>query len=300
MKLGILVVYLVSKENEKLLDIHFEHIEKNTTSEYTIYANVNMTSENVLSKFNNPNIKIIENKDYIGANIGLRSTLELTHYAEPLIEYAISDGMTHIAMMHPDSFPVKEGWEAILAKQLTNNTVLISIFPAMSSIMFFHKNFYLKYNPRLLPLSKDMKTSMYKNFVKSINAENLLEPGMGYAYLAYKNNLKWKILKRSNNGEDHYHYGSIFEDLVFHLGAAEHEDRSFTGGKEKEFIPSIKKIFGKILSPVIKEKIKVSKFRAFLRPEIKTHQRSYVTVKERLYTDSCIPSEQVGAISLLD
>ena len=285
MKLGIIVVYLVSPENEQLFDIHLKQIKKNTVSDYVIYANINMLSNNVLLKFNKPNIKTIKNLNYIGPNEGLRSTFELSHYAEPLIEYAIRDGMTHIVMMHPDSFPVKEGWDQILARQLTSKTVLISIFPAMSASMFFHKKFYLKYHPRLLPSSKDIKTPSYKEFVKSINAENLLEPGMGYAYEIYKRKLKWEILARSNKGEDHYHFGSIFKDLVFHLGASEHKDRSFTNYQEQNFIPSIKRTFGKILSPIIKEKIKTSKLQEFLRPEIKMHQYYHSTVKESLYID---------------
>ena len=41
MRIGIVVVYLVSERNEKLLDLHLAQIEKNTDGPYTIYACVN-------------------------------------------------------------------------------------------------------------------------------------------------------------------------------------------------------------------------------------------------------------------
>jgi hypothetical protein len=41
MKLGILVVYLVTEEDERLLDIHLSQIEKTTSVPFRIYAVAN-------------------------------------------------------------------------------------------------------------------------------------------------------------------------------------------------------------------------------------------------------------------
>jgi len=286
MKLGIIVVYLVKEMDGKLLDIHFDQIAKNTKNDYTIYANVNM----LLPKFrivleNNNNIKICKSNDYVGPIDGLRSTHELTYYAEQLIKEAIDDGVTHIAIMHPDSFPIKVGWESILAKILSNSTVMVSKFPEMSVCVFFHKSFYLKFSPTLISTKNERGSLLYKRFLKNIGATDLLEPGMGYAYEIYKQKLKWKSLSRSNKGEDHYFFGSIFEDLIFHLGAASHGNRAFYNYKENRRFLGLKKIVGIIFNPVIKEKIKTSKMQTFLRPEIKIHQNYYSMVKEKLYAD---------------
>ena len=286
MKLGIIVVYLISKEDENLLDIHLDHIAKNTTSDYTIYANVNM----LLPKFkqilkNDSNVKICPSNDYIGPIFGLRATYELAYYAEKLIKKAIGDDVTHVIIMHPDSFPIKVGWERILEKQISNSTVMVSKFPEMSACLFFSRSFYLNYNPKLISTKIEMKSSKYKSFLKDIGEVNLLEPGMGYAFEIFKRILQWKSLVRSNLGEDHYFYGSIFEDLIFHLGATSHSDRSFYKFVEKPRIPRIKKIISYVLPPMIKEKIKTSIIQTHLRPEIKTHQYYHSIVKENLFAD---------------
>jgi len=286
MKLGIIVVYLVSEPDEKLLDIHLDQIAKNTISDYTIYANVNL----LLPKFhkilhNNSNIKICISDDYIGSFDGLRATHELSFYAEKLIKEAIKDGVSHVVVMHPDSFPIKAGWEHILANYISNSTVMVSKFPEMSACLFFDKNFYLKFNPKLISTKIEIKSLIYKQFLKNIRAVDLLEPGMGYAFETYKKKLKWKTLERSNADEDHYHFGSIFEDLIFHLGAASHSDRSFYKYEEKPRIPRIKKMIAKILPPGIKEKIKTSNLQTYLRPEIKTHQYYHSIIKEKLFAD---------------
>ena len=287
MRLGILVVYLVSTEDEKLLDIHLNQIHKNTKADYKIYANVNMLLPKFIQKLeNNSNVKICKSNDYVGPNDGLRSTHELAFYAEKLIKESIKDGVSHVVIMHPDSFPIKVGWEKILAKYISKSTVMVSKLPEMSACFFFNRSFYLKYNPQLISTKVEIKSSIYKQFLKDIGGIDLLEPGMGYAFLIYKKKLQWKSLNRSNKGEDHYFYGSIFEDLIFHLGAASHENRGFYNYEEKRTKYHKIKVIGKFLPPVIKERIKTSILQSFIRPEIKVHQQSYLTVRKRLYADS--------------
>ena len=175
MKLGIVVVYLINKEDGKILDIHLDQIAKNTVSDYTIYANVNMLLPEFKQKLkNNSNVKICNSNEYIGPIDGLRSTYELSYYAEKLIMEAISDGVTHVIIMHPDSFPIKVGWESILEKTISNSTVMVSKFPEMSACLFFSRSFYLNYNPKLISTKIEMESSIYKQFLKDIVAIDLL------------------------------------------------------------------------------------------------------------------------------
>ena len=286
MKLGIVVVYLISEVDEKLLDIHLDQIAKNTTTDYTIYANVNMLLPKFIQKLkNNSNVKICNSNDYIGPIDGLRSTYELSYYAEKLIKEAIDDQVTHVVIMHPDSFPIQMGWERILEKTISNSNVMVSKFPEMSACLFFRRSFYLNYNPKLISSKIDLKSSIYKQFLNDIGAVDLLEPGMGYAFEIYKKTFQWKSLNRSNLGEDHYFYGGIFEDLIFHLGGTSHGNRSFYRHNEKTRIPRVKKMIAKILSPVLKEKIKTSYLQSYLKPEIKTHQYYHSIVKKNLFAD---------------
>ena len=50
MKLGIIVVYLVDEDNEKLLELHLKKIKENTTSPYTVYAGINMLLPQFVNK----------------------------------------------------------------------------------------------------------------------------------------------------------------------------------------------------------------------------------------------------------
>jgi hypothetical protein len=46
------------------------------------------------------------------------------------------------------------------------------------------------------------------------------DTGIGYGYALYEAGLGWHPLLRSNKGSDHYIIGSVYGDLVFHLGGA--------------------------------------------------------------------------------
>jgi hypothetical protein len=46
------------------------------------------------------------------------------------------------------------------------------------------------------------------------------DTGIGYGFKLFTANLGWDRLERSNQAEEHYIIGSIYGDLVFHLGGA--------------------------------------------------------------------------------
>ncbi len=54
---------------------------------------------------------------------------------------------------------------------------------------------------------------------------------MGFGLLACREGLEWHRLERSNRGEDHAHFGSIYGDTVFHLGAAAWRRKDFPGSR---------------------------------------------------------------------
>ena len=59
MKLGIVVIYLARKEDEKLLDIHLSQIERYTDVPYTIYAAANRLIPDLRTKLESqPHLKI--------------------------------------------------------------------------------------------------------------------------------------------------------------------------------------------------------------------------------------------------
>ena len=155
MKLAILVVYLVSDENEKLLDIHLEQIDKYTNSPYKIYASVNLLSlKQRQNLIRHPKIKICDCPDYEGPMDRDRALYEHSYYLDHLVKCALEDNKTHIVVMHPDSFPVKFKWESILMEYLSESCQLVTLHYSPTSCLFFKSEFAINYQPSFAPTKK--------------------------------------------------------------------------------------------------------------------------------------------------
>ncbi|MFC1527263.1 hypothetical protein ACFL3O_00670 [Candidatus Neomarinimicrobiota bacterium] len=284
MKLAILVVYLVSDDNKELLNIHLEQIEKHTISPYKIYASVNLLDKKqkeYLSR--HPQINICDCPQYEGPLDRDRALYEHSYYLDNLVNRALEDEVTHIVIMHPDSFPIKSHWESILTEYLIENNRIVSLKYSPTACMFFESEFAKKYKPTSVP---SRKTQQDKKFITFLKEQNLfLESGIGYKYSGYIEGFNWYELKRTNKGNDHYHFGSIYGDLIFHLGAAEHNDRSFPEQKEFNLFYILKGIFGKIIPQFIKN------WRIQFLPvssvslKSKTRQVMFDNVRNKLYAN---------------
>ncbi len=288
MKLGIVVVYLISEDNERLLEIHLEKIKENTTSPFTVYAGTNLLLPQFVHKLKQHDfVKLCDCQDYKGPDEDNRGTKEQSHYVEQLIKIAIDDGMSHIVIMHPDSFPIKVGWELYLAKKLSDSCVLVSNFPAMSGCTFFNRDFYIKYQPRLLPSIEEEFSTSWINFQKVNKTTNLVETGMGYGYKAYLEDLTWYILKRTNRGEYHNYYGSIFKDVVFHLGSAsEYNNRPMRNYANDSTYNRTKQFVVNLLPISIKKKIKSTLPDKILYPEVKKNKSDFLKVRKSLFNET--------------
>ena len=94
LELGIIVVYLVSEDDEKLLELHLDKIKENTTSSFTIYAAINMLHPQFVHKLKQHDfVKQITCDNYLGKNEDAREVKEHSYYLEQLIKIAIDDGM---------------------------------------------------------------------------------------------------------------------------------------------------------------------------------------------------------------
>jgi len=283
-KLAILVVYLVNEDNEKLLNIHLEQLEKYTNSPYTIYASVNllnMKQRQYLAK--HPNIKICNCPNYIGPMDHDRALYEHSYYLDQLVKYALEDEVTHIVVMHPDSFPIKFHWETILSDYLSENNQIVTLKYSPTACLFFKSEFAKNFKPSFAPNKKLGQDKKFLTFLKEHNL--ILESGIGYKYTGFINGLNWHELKRTNKGNHHYHFGSIFNDLIFHLGAAEHKDRSFPEQKEYNLIYSIKRILGRFIPQFIKNRMPRSSLMSSLSLRSKIRQQSFEDVRKLLFAD---------------
>lgn len=281
-------MYLVDDANERLLDIHLEKLKEYTTSSFTLYAGINMLMPKFVDKLKQHDfIKPVMCGDYIGEDEDRRGAKEHSYYLTQLINTAIKDGMTHIAIFHPDSFPIKIGWDTYFGNKLSDTCVLVSIFPQMSGFTFFNRNYYINNNPRLLPRAQEESSSTWIDFQKENRAIGLVETGMGYAYNAYLKGLSWYKLNRSNRGEYHNHFASIFDDYIFHLGSAsEYKNRPMTGYIKDSTYNKIKRSVINSIPISIKNKLKKIIPNKIIYPETNQNKKDYLKIRRLLLNNT--------------
>lgn len=240
MKLGIAVVYMVSERNERLLEIHLDQIEKNTTVPYTIYAAVNAVRPACRTKLQvHPRVKICACEPYVTGSGLLRqdrrqvatrglafldSKYEHSWYLEQLIRMAIEDGVSHIALFHVDSFPIRRGWATELAGRLSDRCVLAGIsrdpefdHKPLTACVFYGRDFYCTYQPRLLLTQEEIDSQDYQRYRQACPHSG--GSGVGYGFKVFTEDLTWFPLIRSSTGGDHPLFAGVYADLIFHLMA---------------------------------------------------------------------------------
>lgn len=286
MNLGIAVVYMILPGDEDLIDLHLRYIEQCTRVPFTIYAAANRLSTRARNR--------LTAKAYVRVcsipETDLRSSGENAYYLERLIAAAIEDGATHVATLHVDSFPVRDGWASDLAAALSDSYAFAAIVrnescdpKPMTAGLFFPRDFYLRYRPRLLMTEKEISSDAGRDYVRCLS--NPTESGGGYGFLAFEKGLRWFPLLRTNANQDHYYFGAIHGDLVFHLGSAASESRSFPGSREHLWIRPSRRQASNLLPQWTKKILKILVPHRIIFPEHAIHQRAHAFVKKSLLTD---------------
>jgi hypothetical protein len=293
MRIGIVVVFMVSERNERLLDLHLRHVEENTENPYTIYACVNGLLPQFRARLEqDPRVKICPCEPYPGGSAlwrsGVASTApsqaaareskyEHSWYLEQLIRAAIEDGVSHVAMFHVDSFPIRRGWDARLIEGLSDRCMLAGItrdpqrdHKPLTACILFTREFYLRYRPRLLLSPEEMASEAYQRYAEAY--PHVSDSGFGYGFTMFKEGLSWNPLIRSNPADVRALFASVYGDLVFHLHAAVYVERTRTVGftvrpsQRRGLVGSGAKLARVLLPEPVKQKI-----RACLAPRLEAH-----------------------------
>tara|TARA_B100001109_G_scaffold236745_1_gene217387 strand:+ start:124 stop:945 length:822 start_codon:yes stop_codon:yes gene_type:complete len=221
-KIGILVVYLLDETNKALFDLHYSKISEFTQNQFQIYAGAVRTEDKSLLDKDRLAICKLDRTPEKGFK-------EHAFYLEQLIQIAFKDGCTHVAIFHMDSFPVKV-WDVSCIEHL-KNTKLVAIrrdeeldYKPHTSFIFFGRDWYDLF-PQLLLEEEIKQTEEYQQYLK--DSPHCCDSGWGYGFKIYKEKIAWKPLIRSNRGEDHYLAGSVYEDMIFHLGGITRKDLFF-------------------------------------------------------------------------
>lgn len=208
MKLGIVVVYMFGHEQQPLFDLHLRQIERYTQVPYLIYCSVNRLPAEYRQRLaTHPQARAFELPP-----TELRGMDEHSYYLERLIEQAIDDGATHVAVLHLDSFPIRAGWIEELASRLTDRCAMVTIEQINTACLVFGRDFYLRHKPTMLISGPVEATPAFKEYVQAWQPE--FHSGIGYGFAAFSNGLSCYYLPRTRR---HPNYASIYGDLMFHL-----------------------------------------------------------------------------------
>ncbi|MFC1483672.1 hypothetical protein ACFL6Q_01325 [Candidatus Neomarinimicrobiota bacterium] len=274
MKLGIIVVYMVREENERLLDLHLHQIEKHTHCPYTIYGTANRLLPQFRRKLEeHPNIKICE-----FPATDLRTHYEHAYYLDRLVQAAIEDGVSHVVTLHVDSFPIRTDWIQIMTDQLSAACPLVSVMrqeindlKPNTAGLCFNRDFYLDYQPTFLLSNAERSSKQYQEYCAA--CDHLTDSGVGYGFKIFSEGLSWYPLMRSNEVEDHAHLGSIYHDIIYHLSYAARRVTLTPADRIK-----IPQFFRGIRSVLIPEKI----WEIIRNSSVQSNQQAYDTIRARL------------------
>jgi hypothetical protein len=218
---------MISEENEQLLQVHLDFLARHTTVPYTIYAVVKSPTRPEIRKSleQNPRIRIFNIPKPRSGVPAQQVSYEHSIYLRKLTDIAVEDDITHLAVLHADSFPIKP-WVEELAAKLNDKCPVAAIMrledhdrkPHCSG-MFFSKAFYALYQPTFRLSPKIMDTELYRRYRESHNNEIIGDTGVGFGYRLWLENLNWCPLIRSNKVDDGT-MGGIYGDLLYHLGGA--------------------------------------------------------------------------------
>lgn len=214
MKLAILVVYLASQEQGKLLRLHLQNIYKFTTVPYVIYAATNRLIPELLPILQNtPNVKICNLHP-----TDLTGSLEHQYYLEKLTEQAILDNVSHLVTLHVDSFPIRTGWVEILAQKLTDDCVLVTTKDINTACFMFRRQFYLDLKPTYMPTEIEQMSELFQKYLQEIKP--IRHTGIGYGFRAYQNKLTHHYMNNTILEEDRAIGFEIYDHLIFHFGGS--------------------------------------------------------------------------------
>jgi hypothetical protein len=232
MRLGIVAVYMVREGSERLLDLHLDYIRAHTAAPFALYGCVNRLAPALRGRLASlPEFRTVD----LPAT-DLRKSEEHAHYLERLIGAALADGATHVAVLHVDSFPVRTGWEGELAGRLSPTRPFAAAVrdgrldrKPFTAGMLIASDFLRERRPRFLLDDRERASTAYKSYRRRFRHHP--DSGVGYGFLAYREGLDWVALERTNRGEDHRHFGSVYGDTFFHLGAAAWGRKDFPGSR---------------------------------------------------------------------
>ena len=229
-RLGVLVVYLVSEDTEWILAKHLEHLAQTVPSmEFKVYAAANRLPAKYLSLLRTHSfVKIVD----LPAT-DFRRAAEHGTYLDMLASRALADGCDYLCTFDMDSWPIRNDWIGVALDKITETgAAAVAVLRAENgdtvlphpSFCFIEASLFRDQDCRFWVVKEDMSEPFHAFLSESGQRP---DTGIAVAYCLQKKGLKWTPLTRSNKRDYHYLMGGIYGGLIFHLGAAGRTRRIF-------------------------------------------------------------------------
>lgn len=258
MNLAILVVYLVRPEDQELLSLHLQRIDRHTRSAYKIHG--------VAVRLNEACRGLLEAHPRVRLHplpiTPERSSKEHSYYLELLIQAALEDGATHLVMLHVDSFPVSDGWEAELAARISERCPVASIprdqlhdWKPSTACLFFSADYHRRNAPTLLLSPEALSSAEYLDYLA--RHDHMPDSGVGYGFDLDRRGLSWHPLCQTSTGGDDGSFGAIYGDLVYHLGGAvRHGTASTRTGLRIPGAAALRRVALRLMPPELRRRLR--------------------------------------------
>ncbi len=223
MKLGIACVYFFREEDEWIMDLQLDFIKKSSSDiDFTVYAAANRLQPQLKKRLASHSfVKIIDLPSFEG-----HGGQEHSHFLSLLIECAKEDGCSHICTLDCDSFPVRQGWASDIAKKMSPNFRVASVFRAENDDTdlphpcgtFMEATVLDDVSVEFWPNETLRMSPDFKRYIAETNQR--IDTGVGLGYALWKAGIPWLRLMRSNSLDMHFMMAGIYDDVFFHLGAS--------------------------------------------------------------------------------
>ncbi|KAB2666359.1 MAG: hypothetical protein DVB31_08610 [Verrucomicrobia bacterium] len=235
MKLGLAVVYLVRGDSEALLRIHLERIRRHTTVPHVIHGAPLRLPAAFHRRLEGAGVRLHSLTPPSGALSHVEHSALLTE----LLNHAVADGCTHVGTLHVDSFPVADDWVETIAARLGPGAPVAAVLEEMEGDTMARPNlagmialadFWREARPWLTPSAEREQTAEWKAFLHR-HRQHVTHSGVGLGYCLEQAGKTWLPLRRTNGRRRHPVLGGVYDDRIFHLGAATRPQSFFTDGQ---------------------------------------------------------------------
>jgi hypothetical protein len=238
MKLGLAVVYLVREDSELLLRMHLDRIRRHTSVPYVIHGAPLRLPAAFHRHLQGTDVRVHS----LTPPQDVLSHVEHSALLTELLNRAVADGCTHVGTLHVDSFPVADGWAQTMAGRLSPQTPVAAVLEEKEGDTMARPNlagmialadYWRETRPWLVPSTEMEQTAEWTGFLRR-HRQHVTHSGVGLGYCLERAGKTWSPLRRTNSRRRHPVLAGVYDDLIFHLGAATRPPNFFTNSEATE------------------------------------------------------------------